>query len=63
MKVEKEKVINYVKSYFVMNNSIPPTTQDFYKFIKLIGKGAFGKVTLAIHKLSGKKVAIKTFEK
>lgn len=44
-----------------MHNVIPPTTQDFYKFIKLIGKGAFGKVTLATHKLSGKKVAIKTF--
>jgi len=29
--------------------------------VKLIGKGAFGKVTLGIHKLSGKKVAIKTF--
>jgi serine/threonine protein kinase len=29
----------------------------------LIGKGAFGKVTLGIHKLTGKKVAIKTIEK
>ena len=31
--------------------------------MKLIGKGAFGKVTLAIHKLTGKNVAIKTIEK
>lgn len=31
--------------------------------MKLIGKGAFGKVTLGIHKLTGKSVAIKTFEK
>ena len=36
---------------------------DYYKFIKLIGKGAFGKVTLGIHKLTGKQVAIKTVEK
>lgn len=36
---------------------------DFYKFIKLIGKGAFGKVTLGIHKLTGRKVAIKTVDK
>jgi serine/threonine protein kinase len=31
--------------------------------VKLIGKGAFGKVTLGIHKLTGKQVAIKTIEK
>lgn len=36
---------------------------EFYKFIKLIGKGAFGKVTLGIHLLTGKYVAIKTIEK
>ena len=42
---------------------MPPTTLEFYKFIKLIGKGAFGKVTLGIHLLTGKYVAIKTIEK
>lgn len=42
---------------------MPQTTVDFYKFIKLIGKGAFGKVTLGIHKLTQKKVAIKTVDK
>jgi len=36
---------------------------NFYKFVKMIGKGAFGKVTLGIHKLTGKQVAIKTIEK
>ena len=36
---------------------------EYYKFVKLIGKGAFGKVTLGIHKLTGKKVAIKSIEK
>jgi len=45
------------------HGTMPPTNLDFYKFVKLIGKGAFGKVTLAIHKLTGKKVAIKTFDK
>lgn len=29
----------------------------------MIGKGAFGKVDLWIHKLTGKNVAIKIFEK
>lgn len=42
---------------------MPPTTLNFYKFVKLIGKGAFGKVTLGVHKLTGKQVAIKTIEK
>lgn len=36
---------------------------EYYKIIKPIGKGAFGKVSLGIHKLSGKNVAIKTIEK
>ena len=31
--------------------------------MKLIGKGAFGKVTLAVHKLTGKYVAVKMIEK
>lgn len=31
--------------------------------MKLIGKGAFGKVTLGIHRLTGKTVAIKTVDK
>lgn len=34
-----------------------------YKFVKLLGKGAFGKVILGIHKLTGKQVAIKTIDK
>ena len=42
---------------------MPETTTDFYKLVKQIGKGAFGKVTLGIHKLSGKYVAIKSFDK
>jgi len=34
-----------------------------YRFIKLIGKGSFGKVALAVHKLSGMEVAVKIFDK
>ena len=36
---------------------------EYYKIIKQIGKGAFGKVSLAIHVLTGRHVAIKSFEK
>ena len=60
---EREKIIKYINSYIKKNNEIPPTTLDYYKFVKLIGKGAFGKVTLGIHKLTGKYVAIKTIDK
>lgn len=34
-----------------------------YRFIRLIGKGSFGRVALAVHKLSGVEVAVKIFEK
>lgn len=60
---EREKLIQYNLRYMGKHKQIPPTTVDCYKFIKLIGKGAFGKVTLGVHKLTGKYVAIKTIEK
>ena len=34
-----------------------------YKYIKNIGEGTFGKVKLAIHILTGEKVAIKILQK
>jgi serine/threonine protein kinase len=60
---ERDQLIKYIKSYIKKHNELPPTTLNFYKFVKLIGKGAFGKVTLGVHKLTGKQVAIKTIEK
>lgn len=42
----------------------PPTTQcENYKIGKVMGKGAFGKVNLAIHRFSGKFVALKSINK
>lgn len=60
---EREKLVVFITAYCKKHDMIPPTTLDYYKFVKVIGKGAFGKVTLGIHKLTGKHVAIKTFEK
>jgi len=60
---ERERLIRYIKAYVKKHNQIPHTTLDFYKFVKLLGKGAFGKITLGVHKLTGKYVAIKSIDK
>ncbi len=41
----------------------PKTVLDFYIVGRVLGKGAFGKVNLCVHKLSGKLVAIKSLHK
>ena len=70
--VEREKLIKFIRNCnnphlniidIRKHNEMPPTTLDYYKYMKLVGKGAFGKVTLGVHKLTGKQVAIKTIEK
>ena len=43
---EREKIVKYNKIYIKKNKTVPPTSLEYYKFVKLIGKGAFGKVTL-----------------
>ena len=60
---ERDELIKQIKEHIEKTKELPPTTLQYYKFVKLIGKGAFGKVTLGIHKLTGKYVAIKTIEK
>ena len=60
---DREKLIKCIQTSFQETKEPPMTTLEFYKFVKLIGRGAFGTVTLGIHKLTGKYVAIKTIEK
>lgn len=60
---DRENLIKFLKPYVKKHNEVPETTLDFYKIDKVIGKGAFGKVILGVHKLTGKNVAIKTIEK
>lgn len=58
----RESVIDSIKNIFEIG--IPLTTKlEYYRLGKPLGKGAFGKVYLGIHKLSGLKVAVKTIEK
>lgn len=60
---EKRNLIEFIKIYTDRNDSFPKTSLQFYKILKLIGKGSFGKVHLGIHVLSQKKVAIKCIDK
>ena len=46
-----------------ISKQIYETKIDYYKIGKVIGKGAFGKVNLAIHRLTGKFVALKSINK
>ena len=54
---------NYIKNYYKNNHEYPMTTLDFYKYGRLIGQGAFGKVNLGLNVLTGRVVAIKSFNK
>ena len=41
----------------------PQTTSEFYRIGRVLGRGAFGKVNLAAHKVSEQLVAIKSINK
>ena len=52
-----------IKRSFSKTQQAPETLVDNYKIGKVMGKGAFGKVNLAIHRLSSKFVALKSINK
>jgi hypothetical protein len=57
------KIVKIVKDHFREHNEPPATNKDFYRIGKCIGKGAFGKVNLAVHKATQSLVAIKSINK
>jgi len=57
------ELIEIIDNFYSKNEGNIPTTTDFYRMGKLLGKGAFGKVNLCIHKLTDKMVAIKSIKK
>jgi serine/threonine protein kinase len=57
------KVTKQVADYFKEHGECPSTKIDFYKIGKCIGRGAFGKVNLAVHKVTQSLVAIKSINK
>ncbi len=60
---EREKLISENVRYIERFKEIPKTTAECYKMIRALGKGSFGRVTLCLHKLTGKHVAIKSIDK
>ena len=54
---------DYILKYYKKNKKYPNTNLSFYKYGRLIGQGAFGKVNLGLNVLTGRVVAIKSFNK
>ena len=48
---------------FVKYNKMPKTRIELYRVGKILGKGAFGKVNLGLHRLTRRLVAIKSTDK
>ena len=59
----KEQLRAEIKCQIEENNKEPETRPDFYRIGKMLGKGAFGKVNLGMHKLTDTLVAIKSINK
>ena len=52
------------EAFYGKGKGHPPETKlDFYRIGKMLGRGAFGKVNLAMHKLVRKLVALKSLNK
>ncbi len=60
---ESLKLSCYISKYFSKYKKYPNTSLQFYKYGRLIGQGAFGKVNLGLNILTGRIVAVKSFNK
>ena len=61
---ESSKIMLYINKYYNKYGVYPKTIlNNFYKVGRFLGKGAFGKVNLALHTLTGRLVAMKSFNK
>ena len=60
---EMLKVVEMIRKNFQTKGDAPKTTCEFYRAGKMLGRGAFGKVSLGMHKLSRKLVALKSINK
>merc|ERR1712216_1050798 len=57
------KEVQDIRKNFQTKGDAPKTSCEFYRAGKMLGRGAFGKVSLGMHKLSRKLVALKSINK
>ena len=60
---ESIQLSNYIKKYYKEHKEYPKTNLNFYKYGRIIGQGSFGKVNIGLNVLTGRIVAIKSFDK
>jgi len=61
--IEIWKIKKDIKVAFKRDLCAPHPNCEYYKIGRLLGRGSFGKVNLALHKLSRKIVAVKSINK
>jgi|TARA_B110000285_G_C15100290_1_gene604596 serine/threonine protein kinase len=60
---EMVDISNKIRKSFLQKGEAPKTTPDYYRAGKMLGRGAFGKVSMGMHKMSRKLVALKSINK
>ena len=60
---DSERLSKYINEYFIRNDNHQKSQVSFYKYGRLISRGAFGKVNLGLHILIGRIFALKSFNK
>ena len=63
MTKSKENLITIIKNTINETGQEPDTRPKFYRIGKLLGRGAFGKVSLGMHKATNQLVAMKSINK
>lgn len=60
---EKRRIVKLIRMAAQEGGQGIKTTAEFYRIGKMLGKGAFGRVNLAMHKVTEKLVAVKSMNK
>ena len=60
---ESLKLSQYIKNFYLKYYFYPQTNLNFYRIGRIIGQGGFAKVNLGLNVLTGRVVAIKSFNK
>lgn len=59
----KDELISEIQNIIIETGKEPDTKSKFYRVGKLLGRGAFGKVSLGMHKATNQLVAMKSINK